>query len=304
MRYSRRWVTCSGCKTTSLDVSSTRLRCRSLPGKPRPRRATRPAPARTSSTSARMSSRARTTDYRAQRGPDGGEAAGAPGRVLGGAARHGNDPELFAGLVHVCRYCGLYEQSIAAHGEARRLDPNVPTSLEQTLLMTGDIDRLLAVERPVLFAGGDNFIRIIGLGLAGRRDEARKLVRESRPTSRIPAFRLWSDIVLAWLERRTADMLAGMSSIGPLKIMSDPEAIFQEGWLLCDLGEHERGLGQLRRAVDKGYCAAPTLSHARAFDALRADRRFQKVLSEAEAGREQALAAFREGGGERLLGRT
>ena len=56
-----------------------------------------------------------------------------------------NDPELFAGLVHACRYCGLYEQSIAAHEEARRLDPNVPTSLEQTLLMTGDIDRLLTV---------------------------------------------------------------------------------------------------------------------------------------------------------------
>ena len=61
-------------------------------------------------------------------------------------SRHGNDPELFAGLVHACRYCGLFEQSIAAHAEARRLDPNVPTSVEQTLLMTGDIDRLLAIE--------------------------------------------------------------------------------------------------------------------------------------------------------------
>ena len=69
-------------------------------------------------------------------------------RLLGEATRHGNDPELFAGLVHACRYCGLFEQSIAAHAEARRLDPNVPTSLEQTLLMTGDIERLLAVEPP------------------------------------------------------------------------------------------------------------------------------------------------------------
>ena len=50
-------------------------------------------------------------------------------RLLGEAERHGNDAELFAGLVHACRYCGLYEQSIAAHTEARRLDPNVPTSL-------------------------------------------------------------------------------------------------------------------------------------------------------------------------------
>ena len=37
--------------------------------------------------------------------------------------RHGNDPELFAGLVHACRYCGLLDESIAAHAEARRLDP-------------------------------------------------------------------------------------------------------------------------------------------------------------------------------------
>ena len=65
---------------------------------------------------------------------DIGQAQGALVRLLGEANRHGNDPELFAGLVHACRYCGLYEHSIAAHAEARRLDPNVPTSFEQTLL--------------------------------------------------------------------------------------------------------------------------------------------------------------------------
>ena len=43
--------------------------------------------------------------------------------------------------------------------------PNVPTSVEQTLLMTGDIDRLLAFEPPALVAGADEGIRVIGLGL-------------------------------------------------------------------------------------------------------------------------------------------
>jgi hypothetical protein len=85
--------------------------------------------------------------------------------------------------------------------------------------------------------------------------------------------------------------------------MDDPEAIFQMGWLLCDLGEHQRGLDPLRRAVAKGYFVAPTLSGSRQFDALRSDPAFQQLLGEAEAGREQALAAFREAGGERLLGR-
>ncbi len=97
-------------------------------------------------------------------------------RLLGEATRHGNDPELFAGLVHACRYCGLYDQSIAAHAEARRLDPNVPTSVEQTLLMAGEIDRMLAEKPPAVIAGADDGIRVIGLGLAGRRDDAQTLL--------------------------------------------------------------------------------------------------------------------------------
>jgi serine/threonine protein kinase/tetratricopeptide (TPR) repeat protein len=233
---------------------------------------------------------------------DIGQARTALVRLLGEAGRHGNDPELFAGLVHACRYCGLFEESIAAHEEARRLDPNVPTSLEQTILMTGDIERLLAGTRPLVAGAGDEGIRVIGLGLAGRRDEAREALLEMRRAPSIPAFLSWTEYLMAWLDRRPADMLLGMSVLGPLKIMDDPEAIFQEGWLLCDVGEHERGLGHLRRAVDKGYCAFPTLSGSPHFDALRGDPDFQELLADAEAGRRDALAAFREAGGERLLG--
>ena len=109
---------------------------------------------------------------------DIGQAQRALVRLLGEAQRHGNDPELFAGLAHVCRYCGLNGASIAASAEARRLDPNVSTSLEQTLLMAGDLERLLAVERPLVSAGADEGIRVIALGLAGRRDEARLRLAE------------------------------------------------------------------------------------------------------------------------------
>ena len=224
-------------------------------------------------------------------------------RLLGEANRQGNDPELFAGLVHACRYCGLYEESIAAHAEARRLDPNVPSSLEQTLLMTGEIERLLAVERPPFVAGADDGIRVICLGLAGRRDEARRALLAMRQRSRIHAFHSWTEYLLAWLDRRPADMLVGISALSALKIQDDPEAIFQEGWLLCDVGEHQEGLARLWRAVTKGYFVAPTLSSSPQFDALRSDPGFQALLAQAEAGRDQALAAFREAGGERLLGR-
>src|SRR4029079_3865506 len=94
---------------------------------------------------------------------DIGQAIAAMVRLLREATRHGTDPELFAGLVHACRYCGLFEQSIAAHAEARRLDPHIPTSLEQTLLVAGEIDRLMALEPPPFIAGADDGIRAIGL---------------------------------------------------------------------------------------------------------------------------------------------
>src|SRR5437773_532215 len=90
---------------------------------------------------------------------DIGQTERAAVRLLNEANRHGNDPELFAGLVHACRYCGLYEQSIAAHAEARRLDPNIPTGVAQTLLMTGDIDRLLAFEEPLIVGDANDGIR-------------------------------------------------------------------------------------------------------------------------------------------------
>jgi tetratricopeptide (TPR) repeat protein len=241
--------------------------------------------------------------FYAQLEADMGQSQRAIVRLLEAADRHGNDPELFAGLVHVCRYAGLNEQSIAAHAEARRLDPHVPTSLDQTLLMAGELERLLAVEPPLVVAGADDVIRVIALGLAGRREESRQALLEMRAESRVPAFQSWSATLLAWLDRRPAEMFAHVSALGPLKIMDDPEAIFQEGWLLCDAGDPERGLDYLRRAVGKGYFVASTLASSRHFDALRGDPGFQELLADAEAGRRRALAAFREAGGERLLGR-
>ena len=231
-----------------------------------------------------------------------GHAEQAVVRLLREAARHGNDPELFAGLVHTCRYCGLYDESVAAHTEARRLDPNISTSVEQTVLMFDDLDRLLAVE-PAPTGGADEGIRVMGLGLGGRRDEARQRLIAMRQTIRLPAFHEWSDYLMAWLDRRPDDMHIKIEGLSGLKIQQDPEAIFLEGWLHCEVGAHESGLEQLQRAVAKGYYATSTLVRSRHFDALRSHPAFQAVLAQAEAGRQRALAAFREAGGERLLGR-
>jgi eukaryotic-like serine/threonine-protein kinase len=222
-------------------------------------------------------------------------------RLLGQAQRHGNDPELFAGLVHACRYCGLFDESIAAHAEARRLDPNVPTSLDQTLLMAGDIDGLLAIELPRVIAGADDAIRVVGLGLAGRRDEARLRLDDMRQSSRIPLFAAWLDYLSSWLDSRAMEMVTTRSRFEHLKIRDDPEAIFQEGWMLCDAGDYEGGLAHLQRAIDRGYFPAKTLATRVQFDAVRDTPAFRALLASAEAGRQRALEAFRQAGGVRLL---
>ena len=233
---------------------------------------------------------------------DIGQAQRALVRLVEQATRHGNDPELFAGLVHTCRYCGLFEESIAAHAEARRLDPNVPTSGEQTLLMMGDIERLKGIRQPVVVAGADDGIRVIGLVLAGRRDEARRALVEMRRIPRVPAFQVWTEVLMAWIERRPADVLAGLATFAGIKVQDDPEAVFQEGWLLCELGEYDEGLRLVRRAVEKGYFVSRTLASRPEFDALRDQPAFQAIVHEAEEGRGRALQAFRNAGGERLLG--
>jgi tetratricopeptide (TPR) repeat protein len=235
---------------------------------------------------------------------DMGQGVRAVVRLVQEATRHGNDPELFAGLVHACRYSGLFEESVAADAEARRLDPNIMTSLEGTLLLIGDTERLVALEPDKPGARADDTIRVIALGLAGRRDEARETLRRFRQWPGVAAFQSWSDHLSAWLDRRVPDMLANLvSRTDVLKIQDDPEAIFLQGWMLCDAGELQLGLDHLERAVSRGYFVAPTLENSRQFDPLRDNPRFQSLLTDAQAGRHRASLAFREAGGEQLLGR-
>jgi eukaryotic-like serine/threonine-protein kinase len=235
---------------------------------------------------------------------DTGRAHQAMVRLLNEATRHGNDAELFAGLVHACRYCGLFDESIAAHAEARRLDPTAATSVQQTLLVNRDIDRLLAMEASDRVpGGGDEGILVIGLGFAGRKDEARAELAKMAQSAPNRTFELWRSHLAAWLERRPEDILATLASFPKLTIFEDPEPIFQEGWFLCDVGEYARGLLLLREAVGRGYFPAVTLAKWPQFDALRDDPGFRTLLADAEAGRQRARDAFREAGGERLLAR-
>jgi len=232
---------------------------------------------------------------------DDGRSLAALSRLLDEANRHGNDPELFAGLVHAFRYCGLYDQSVLAHLEARRLDPKIVTSLPGTLMMNGEMERDLDA-RSVGLERGQEVTRVMILGTLGRRDEALRELRAIPRENQIPIFLAYADFIQAWLERRPAEMEEWRAKMQGLKVLEDPEAMFQEGFMFCDAGDPDVGLDLLRRSITKGYFPPEKLARSTAFDAVRGTPEFQKILADAEAGHAQALEVFRQRGGERLLG--
>ena len=74
---------------------------------------------------------------------DAGRSLEAMVRLLGRVRGCSSDPELYAGLVHACRYVGLLDASIAAYRRATRLDPgdshqHRPFVLHERRLRTGD----------------------------------------------------------------------------------------------------------------------------------------------------------------------
>ena len=66
--------------------------------------------------------------------------------------------------------------------------------------MTGDVDRLLAIPRIATATGSDSVIDVIGLGLAGRTDEAKRALAEHRRQAQLDIFRAYADTLLAWLD--------------------------------------------------------------------------------------------------------
>ena len=232
--------------------------------------------------------------YYAQLECDAGRAVDAMRRLLQ-RARRVVDPEYFAGLVHACRYAGLLEASVAAHEEARRLDPTIPTSVANTLLMFGEYERLVRMTD-----GGDVDDKVLALYRLGRREEALALW-QGPPADAPPTYKAWYAMITACLSdapeaRALAEEAVRMTN------WADPEGYTVGGIMLARLGSHEMALQALSRAVDSGYGVTHPLIYDPWLAPLRGDPRFVQIVRRAEARRDEALTIFRAEGGERLLG--
>jgi serine/threonine protein kinase/tetratricopeptide (TPR) repeat protein len=233
--------------------------------------------------------------YYAQLECDAGRALEAMRRLLR-RARTGNDPEHFAGLVHACRYVGLLDASVAAHDEARRLDPTIQTSVINTFHMLCDFERIARDTDPF----GDPDSRSLALYRLGRTDEA--LAALSQPPADAPPFvREWIEMIRACYTDAPNSREIAERVIGSTR-WTDPEGHMTGGIVLSRLGSVDLSLTLLRDAVDGGFYAPYTLLNDPWLAPLRGEARFAEIVRLAQARHDEARAVFQAEGGERLLG--
>jgi eukaryotic-like serine/threonine-protein kinase len=224
-----------------------------------------------------------------------GRALDAMKRLLKRSHTTRNDPELFAGLAHACRYCGLLEAALAAHRQARHLDPNIPTTVIHTHFMLGDYQSALDA------SGGDfGFGQAISLAMLGRAKEAVALL-DQKEYSTWRQARLYIRALYTLLEGnheesvRASDELLG-------ETFRDPEGWYYLGRQLGYLRETERALVALARSVDCGFFCYPAMLRDPWLDPLRDNPEFQRILEKARSLHREALEVYAAEGGDSFLG--
>ena len=219
-------------------------------------------------------------------------------RLLGRIQAAGPQLDLYVGLVHACRYCGLLEASVAADENARRLDPRVKTSVNFTLLALGQYERSIAVDAPDDPLGTRNY----ALATLGRTEEVLEFCRRMEPKVH-GAARGLVQIQRASVEGDRDALLEAMSGL-VIAGMRDPEGVYVCVRSLAHLGLHDEALRHFERVVDGGYFCVPNFLQDPWLAGLREHRGFAAVIGRAECLYDEARRAFESASGPALLGVT
>jgi tetratricopeptide (TPR) repeat protein len=224
---------------------------------------------------------------------DSGRAQDAMTRLLARAQARTSDPDLFAGLVHACRYCGLLDASRAADEQARRLDKLIRTSAIHTHFMLGDFQRVheMSPEHYPAYLNG------LALVMLGRDQEAIVALRNSEGWGDVGFH---SALLLLMEGRRTEGLAATLAILRPG--YRDPESFYYVARQLAYFGDPAAALSVLERAVEDGFFCFSTMARDPWLDPLRSAPAFTRILRRAEARHRGALAAFLQADGDRLLG--
>jgi len=216
-------------------------------------------------------------------------------RLLAQVAAGARDPELYAGLVVACRFCGLLDASLAADREARRLDPRVHTSVQYTYLARGELVQAMAHDENDVPT-----VRLMSLAELGQVDEAIAGLSALERKGLQGGLGDYITGIRASLQGDRAAVLAA-SAITRRPSFRDPEGIYVNARWVARVGETEEALAMLALAVT-GYWPVSSWEGDRAWATLRGDARFAAMVDVVRARHAEAERAFVQAGGERLLG--
>jgi class 3 adenylate cyclase/TolB-like protein len=208
----------------------------------------------------------------------------------------GPNAEVYAGLVHALRYCGLLEESLAAHHAARRVDPAVLTSVEYTLLGLGQWEQLLATGRATLGSPVET-----ALAALGRYDEALAGVQANNQR--------FQGMAASFAELQIAAVTA-MRDGAPLRVpdrlrhvfdsFPDAEGKFLAARCMAGAGAIEDAVALLIGVVPYYYCDAQ-LRDDPWLNRFRSHPQYETLLARAAENRERALTAYFEASGPELI---
>jgi TolB-like protein len=215
-------------------------------------------------------------------------------RLLTAARTNDGDPELWAGLVHACRYCGLLTASIAAHERARRLDPTITTSVRHTYWLLGDADRALHAAGRFYF-----YFEAMVLASIGRTDDALVHLQEMERTKRPELMQNFVASLRCLLEGKRAESLAASEYC--VQHFPDPEAVFYMARQIARLGEPQRALSVLNTVIDRGFLLSNALSNDPWLASLRSLPACDQLVQRTRRLEEEAALTFTRMGGPELL---
>jgi DNA-binding winged helix-turn-helix (wHTH) protein len=220
---------------------------------------------------------------------DLGQSRDAMVRLALRIVERGVEPESFAGLVHALRFCGLLDESVAAHARAVALDPTIVTSVTHTHFLRCEYEATLET-----YSGTRYYLDAAAWAGLGDTRRAITLLRERLKKDQLsPLMSGLMSSLAAALEGRSDDAVAVMMN---LQVTREPEVLFYMARHFSMMSAAPQAVRMLQRAREEGLTASYTLAHDAVFRPLRGRPDFRHELDAARALESEARRALRRTG--------